>query len=59
MVYELKKRFPSIKIIDLNAIMCQDKTCNIEIENQIVYRNFNHQNTSGMEIIAKQYLVIP
>lgn len=55
-VYELKKRFPSIKIIDLNAIMCQSKTCNIEIENQIVYRNFNHQNTSGMEIISKYYL---
>jgi peptidoglycan/LPS O-acetylase OafA/YrhL len=55
-VYELKRRYPTLHIIDLNAIMCQEKTCSLSIENEIVYRNFNHQTTSGMETIAKHYL---
>lgn len=55
-VYELKRRFPSITIIDLNDVMCDDKKCKIELENTIVYRNFNHLNTSGAELMSKKYL---
>jgi SGNH domain (fused to AT3 domains) len=55
-VYEMKRRFPSILIIDLNDAMCKDGKCDLEIENTIVYRNFSHLNTSGAVLIAKKYL---
>ena len=55
-VYEMKRQFPAILVIDLNDAMCKDGKCALEIDNTIVYRNFNHLNTSGAELIAKQYL---
>ena len=55
-VYEMKRQFPSILIIDLNDAMCKDRKCDLEIDNTIVYRNFNHLNTSGAELIAKRYI---
>ena len=55
-VYELKRKFPSVQIIDLNDAMCKDGKCNLEIEKTIAYRNFNHLNTSGAELIAKKYI---
>ena len=55
-VYEMKRRFPSILIIDLNDAMCNDGKCGLELENTIVYRNFSHLNTSGAKLIAEKYL---
>lgn len=55
-VYEIEKRFPSITIIDLNDVMCNDKTCDYEINGSIVYRNGNHLNTSGAELIANRFI---
>ena len=52
----MKRQFPAILVIDLNDAMCKDGKCALEIDNTIVYRNFNHLNTSGAELIAKQYL---
>jgi hypothetical protein len=56
MIYVIKNKFPSVKVIDLNDVMCKDKTCDIELENTIVYRNFNHLNTSGARLIGEKYL---
>lgn len=55
-VYALKRKFPSILVIDLNDTMCKDGKCDIELEKTIVYRNFNHLNTSGAELMAKKYI---
>lgn len=55
-VYEMKRKFPSIIVIDLNDVMCKDGKCDLEINNTIVYRNTNHLNTSGAQLIGEKYL---
>lgn len=55
-VTEIKKRFPSITIIDLNEVMCNGKTCDYEIDGSIVFRDDNHLNISGAELIAKKFI---
>lgn len=52
----LKAQFPSIIIIDLNDAMCDDTTCELQIENTIVYRNSDHLNTSGAKLMGERYL---
>jgi peptidoglycan/LPS O-acetylase OafA/YrhL len=56
LVYILKSKYPSIQVIDLNEAVCKDGKCDIQIENTIIYRNFNHLNTSGAELLAKRYI---
>lgn len=56
MVYELKRKFPGILVIDLNEVMCQNGKCDVEINNTIVYRNYNHLNTIGAKLIGERYL---
>lgn len=55
-VYVMKQKFPELVVIDLNDAMCKDGKCDIQLDNTIVYRNFNHLNTSGAEMIAKKYI---
>ncbi len=55
-VYEFKRKLPSIKIIDLNTVLCKGEFCNYEIDGNIVYRNSNHLNTSGARLIGERYL---
>jgi len=55
-VYVMKQKFPELIVINLNDAMCKDGKCDIQINNTIVYRNFNHLNTSGAEMIAKKYI---
>lgn len=55
-INRVKSIFPSIKIINLNDVMCNDSVCDFEIDGSIVYRNGNHLNTSGAEAIAKKYI---
>jgi peptidoglycan/LPS O-acetylase OafA/YrhL len=55
-VYEMKRKFPSLIVIDLNDAMCKDGKCDLKIDNTIVYRNQNHLNTSGARQIGEKYL---
>ena len=55
-VYVMKQKFPELVVIDLNDAMCKDGKCDIQLDNTIVYRNFNHLNTSGAEMMAKKYI---
>jgi hypothetical protein len=55
-VYEMKRKFPSLIVIDLNDAMCKDGKCDLKINNTIVYRNENHLNTSGARQIGEKYL---
>lgn len=55
-INEIKRKFPSIIIIDLNKVMCQEGKCDIDLNNTIVYRNANHLNTSGARMIGELYL---
>ena len=56
-VYEMKRKFPSIIVINLNDVMCKNGKCKIELNNTIVYRNSNHLNTSGAILLGKAYLI--
>lgn len=57
-VYEMKRKFPSIIVINLNDVMCKNGKCKIELNNTIVYRNSNHLNTSGAILLGEAYLKI-
>ena len=56
-VYEIHRKYPQVTIINLNDVMCYDTSCNYEIDNSIVYRNGNHLNTSGANLLAKKYIL--
>lgn len=55
-IEEIKRKFPSIIIIDLNKLMCKNGKCDIELNNTIVYRNADHLNTSGAKLLGELYL---
>nr|WP_247672722.1 SGNH hydrolase domain-containing protein [Aquimarina sp. MMG016] len=55
-VQEIKKRFPSVTIINMNDVMCVDGKCEYVLNEQIVYRDFYHLNISGAKSIAEKYL---
>jgi peptidoglycan/LPS O-acetylase OafA/YrhL len=55
-VYEMKRKFPSILIIDLNDVLCKSGKCDVEIDNMILYRDPTHLNTSGGRLIGEKYL---
>ncbi|WP_165929435.1 acyltransferase family protein [Flavobacterium rhamnosiphilum] len=55
-VYEMKRKFPSILIIDLNDVICKSGKCEVEIDNTILYRDPTHLNTSGGRLIGEKYL---
>ncbi|WP_010177409.1 acyltransferase family protein [Aquimarina agarilytica] len=55
-VYEFKRKFPTIKIVNLNTVMCNGNYCDYEINDNIVYRNSNHLNTSGARLLGERYL---
>nr|WP_247672673.1 SGNH hydrolase domain-containing protein [Aquimarina sp. MMG016] len=57
-VTEIKKRFPSVTIINLNDVMCVDGKCDYSINDQIVYRDVCHLNISGTRSIAEKYLKV-
>ncbi|UQD57395.1 acyltransferase family protein [Flavobacterium sp. K5-23] len=55
-VYEMKRKFPSILIIDINDVLCKSGNCDVEIDNMILYRDPTHLNTSGGKLIGEKYL---
>jgi peptidoglycan/LPS O-acetylase OafA/YrhL len=55
-INEIKRKFPSIIIINLNELMCENGNCEIELDNTIVYRNPDHLNTSGAQLLGELYL---
>lgn len=55
-IYEIKRKFPSIIIINLNEVMCENGNCEIELNNTIIYRNPDHLNTSGARLLGETYL---
>jgi hypothetical protein len=55
-VYEIKRKYPSVLVIDLNDAMCKDGKCDIAINNTIVYKDESHLTTSGAMLIGERYL---
>lgn len=56
-VTEIKKRFPTITVIDLNEVMCNDNTCDYEINESIVFRDKKHLNISGAKFMAQRFII--
>lgn len=57
-VNEIKRRFPSVTVIDLKDVMCVDGECDYEVKEQIVYRDFYHLNVIGSRLIAEKYIEV-
>ena len=55
-IYEIQRKFPSVKIINFNDVMCEETFCNYEINGTILYRNGNHLNHSGAVLLGKKYI---
>jgi peptidoglycan/LPS O-acetylase OafA/YrhL len=58
LVYELKRKFPSITVIDLNETVKVGRYFTTTINKSIVYRNADHLNTSGARQMGKKYLLL-
>ena len=55
-VSEMKRRYPSIIVIDPNPVMCDATRCNLEIDDTLIYRSNDHLNTQGATLLGKKYL---
>ncbi len=52
----LKLEHPTIKIIDPTKIICNEKYCNTQINGIPLYRDNNHLNHMGSELIGNLYI---
>lgn len=55
-ITEIKKRFPKFTIIDMNESVKQGAYFTTEINGSIIYRTFDHLNTSGATMMGENYL---
>ena len=55
-VSEMKRRYPSIIVIDPNPVMCDATRCNLEIDGNLIYRSNDHITTSGGTRLGHKYL---
>ena len=55
-INEIKKRFPTVVIVNLNDVMCADNKCSYEINEQIIYGDFCHLNVLGAKLLAQRYI---
>ena len=55
-VSEMKRRYPSIIIIDPNPVMCDSTRCSLEIDETLIYRSRDHLNTKGATLLGNKYL---
>lgn len=55
-VTNLKKEFPKLIVIDPKKAICNDKYCNIEIDNTPILADSNHLNYIGSELLGKEYM---
>lgn len=57
LVFEIQKRFPKVIVVDLNeAVSNNDDTFTTQIDGTIIYRTFDHLNTSGAQLMGEKYL---
>jgi peptidoglycan/LPS O-acetylase OafA/YrhL len=53
---ELKKAFPELRFVNYADLLCDDNTCDSEFQGTPLYKDHNHLNGRGGEILAKQYI---
>ena len=58
LVYELKRKFPSLIVIDLNETVKIGTKFTTTLHNSIVYRNEDHLNISGAKQVGEKYLLL-
>jgi len=57
LVFEIKHKFPSVLVIDMNEGVRENGKLTTKLENTIIYRTFDHLNTSGAKLIGEKYLL--
>ena len=51
----IKNKFPLLIEIDVQEIMCRDRTCSMELNGVPLFRDEDHLNEIGAKAIAKEY----
>lgn len=55
-VTEMKRRYPSVIVVDPNKVMCDETHCGLEIEGTLIYRSNDHITTNGGTLLGNKYL---
>lgn len=53
---ELKKEYKNLKVIDMNEIICDEKSCYSSLNDVALYRDRQHLSYAGAEQIGAEYL---
>ncbi|MED7788475.1 acyltransferase family protein [Francisella sp. 19X1-34] len=56
LIQKLKKQYPEMVIIDPKKAICNDKFCNIEINDVPIYADSNHLNYIGSKLLGEKYM---
>lgn len=54
---EIKQLYPTVQVISLSNILCDEKACHSELDNTPVYFDNDHINTTGSRLLAEEYLL--
>ncbi len=52
----IRERFPQIRFIDPNAIICAKEQCNPVVSGTLLYRDDTHLNDIGSRLLGQQFL---
>lgn len=55
-VYEIKKKYPSVLVIDLNDAVCKYGKCAISLDDEIIYKDGCHLTSNGARQIGEKYI---
>lgn len=55
-LYKMLSQINIVEFINVNSILCKDELCQTHINDVPLYRDSNHLNRYGSQIIAKKYI---
>lgn len=56
LMLSMQKQYPQLLIISLDNLFCNGKECAMSIQNIPLYRDEDHLNEAGADILGKEYL---
>lgn len=51
-INRISKKFDNVQVIDFNQLFCKNGQCEVKINNIVMYKDFNHLNRYGSELVA-------
>lgn len=56
-IEEIRARYPEVKVVDPNSVICRGKTCDPVADGVLLYRDNAHLNDLGSRLIGEKLLV--